>query len=323
MKLRDLQLIRWPRGYRRLIRKAAEAEGISMNEWLIKQVSGNLEIPASTEMVGKTTGPPPTIIPGRVDDRHKMHSSRLALNFSELKRWIWQRSSVFRKPVDKYLEHPQPVQVTIPLQGGQTRRLSAIAKLQGGTKRLLTAEFPDKTLPSANEIDTRKQCLVTFRIDGPPVYMPASIESAQDGKRLILKDKGFISASVERRTALRIKASFALEYKRQTQHGFRQSQGIDINTKGIQFQSRDILKSGEILVLNIKLPHPKPYLVLCNAGVVWSKEVSNAIQATGCQFLNLTEQDRDAIADFCLREILRRERSQKRKELGGNPHISE
>jgi len=309
MKFEDLQLIQWPRGYRRKIQKVAEAEGLSVNEWLVKKVSEELEIPAREEMLGKADGTPPERYPGRTDTCHGSRSSHLASMLRRLKSWVGRRRSVFREPVDKYLEHPQLVQITIPLHGGETRRFSAVAKLQGGTKRSVMAEFPEETLPPGKEIDTSKQALVTFKLNGPPVFMPVTIKTVPNRKRLFLKDKGFVSASVERRTALRIKASFALEYKRQTQHGFRQSQSIDINTKGVKFQCRDALEIGEILVLNIKLPRPEPYLVLCNARVVWSKEMSESTQAAGCQFLDLSEQDQDAIADFCLREILRLEQA--------------
>jgi len=312
MKLRDIQLIQWPRDYRRIIRKVAEADGLSANEWLVKKVSEELELPARAEMVGKATGIPPVTIPGRSVDRHETRYNRLARQMKKFKNWIWRREAVSHESVDQYLEHPQPVQVTIPLQGGETRRFSAIAKLQGRSKRTVMAELSEDNFPLANEIDTNKQCLVTFKLNSPPRYMPTSIESVPDRKLLILRDKGFGSASVERRKTLRIHASFVLEYKRQKQHGFRQTQSIDLNTKGIQFQCRDTLKIGEILVLNLQLPRPKPYLVLCNARVVWSKEISDSTRATGCQFLNLTGKDRDAIADFCLRKILSRERSQRR-----------
>ncbi|MEF8941459.1 MAG: PilZ domain-containing protein [Desulfohalobiaceae bacterium] len=316
MKLSDIQLIQWPRGYRRIIRKVAEADGLSVNEWLEKKVSEELKLPVRAEVAGKTTAIPQVTNPGRSVDPHETRSSRLAGKMKKLKNWLWRRESVFHESVDQYLEHPQPVQVTIPLQGGETRRFSAIAKLQGGTKRMLLAELPEENLFLGNEIDTSKQCLVTFKLNGKPRYMPTSIESVPDRKRLILQDKGFGSASVERRACLRINASFTLEYKRQKQHGFRQTQSIDLNTKGIQFQCRETLKIGEILVLNLKLPRPEPYLVLCNARVVWSREVSYNTRATGCQFLNLTGKDRDAISDFCLREIVRRERRQRGAKAG-------
>ncbi len=318
MKLRDIQLINWPRGYRRIIRKVAEADGLSVNEWLVQKVSEELKLPARSEVTGKATGIPSATNPGRSVIPHETRSSRLAGKIKTLKNLIWKRDSVFHESVVQYLEHPQPVQVTIPLQGGGTRRFRAIAKLQGGTEGTVLAEFPEENLPLGNEIDTSKQCLVTFKWNGKPRYMPSSIESVPGRNRLILLDKGFGSASVERRTTLRVNASFILEYKRRKQHGFRQTQGIDINTKGIQFQCRETLKTGEILVLNLKLPRPEPYLVLCNARVVWSREVSDNTRATGCQFLNLPGKDRDAISDFCLRELVRRGRSQRGSKSGLN-----
>jgi len=309
MKLSEIQLIQWPRGYRRKVRKAAQAEGLSVNEWLVKKVSAELETSVHREMVGKASGTPPEIIPDRTNDSLKIRSTRLARNFRRLGNWIRERRPVTREPVNQYLEHPQPIQVTIPLQSGETRRFHGTAKFQGRAKRWVTAEFREETLPPINEIDLGKQCLVTFKLNNRPKHMPASIQSIQNRKWLILKDKGFDPVLLEKRTALRIKASFSLEYKRQTQHGFCHSQSIDINTKGIQFQCQDALETGELLVLNIKLPRPEPYSFLCQARVVWSRKVSHTTHATGCQFLNLTEQERDAIADFCLREVLRREKS--------------
>ena len=318
MKLRDFQLIQWPRGYRRIIRKVAESDGLSVNEWLVQKVSEELKLPARPEVSGQATGIPLAANPGRSVDSREIGSSRLAGIIQTVKNWIWRRESAFHESVVQYLEHPQPVQVTIPLQGGETRRFSAIAKLQGGTKCTVLAEFPEENLPLGKEMDRSKQCLVTFKWNGKPRYMPSSIESVPDSNRLILQDKGFGSASVERRTNLRVNASFTLEYKRRKQHGFRQTQGIDLNTKGIQFQCRETFKNGEVLVLNLKLPRPEPYLVLCNARVVWSREVSDNTRATGCQFLNLAGNDRDAISDFCLREIMRRGRRQR----GAKPGLS-
>ncbi len=309
MKLSDIQIIRWPRGYRRKMRKAAEAEGLSVSQWLVKKVSGELEAFAHAEIVGNVSGTPPVNTSDSSEERQVIRSIRLAEKFKTLQEWILGGRSVIREPADQYPERSQSVQVTIPLQGGRTRRLSAIAKFQGRARRSIIVEFQDESLPPGKEIDTGKQCLVTFKLNGQPQYMPASIESISDGKGLFLKDKGIVPVPLERRRALRIKANFPLEYKRQIQHGFRQAQGIDINTKGIQLRCQEGLEAGEILVLNIKLPLPEPYIVLCRARVIWSRKLSDTIHATGCQFLDLTEQDRDALEDFCLREVLYHKRS--------------
>jgi len=97
MKLRDIQLIQWPRDYRRRIRKAAEAEGLSVNEWLVRKVSGDLELPARAEMMGKATGILSVTTSGRSVDRHETRYSRLARKIKQLKNWIWRKESVFHE----------------------------------------------------------------------------------------------------------------------------------------------------------------------------------------------------------------------------------
>jgi hypothetical protein len=199
------------------------------------------------------------------------------------------------------LEEYRVVKVVLPLQAGQQQLIDGVAKTTTSPQFEITF-LPDQL--SADALNLTETCHVSFDVAGATKTIRARIVSVLSGAKLLLEMVDSFSYA-QKRAYFRVDADLSVSY-------WVLSEGsplaksihtpVNISGGGLRVPIDQPLKEGAEIGLEIILDAPEPRVVECVARVIRSFAGGpTGLQVALC-FVDMEEEDQDAIISYCLAE---------------------
>ena len=213
----------------------------------------------------------------------------------------------------KQLKDYRVVKVSLPLLDGKQLSLDAVAKTT--TSPLFEVTFLPNKL-NAELLNPDEFCLVTFDVAGENKSIKAKINSAAEEAKLLLEMVDSF-AYIQKRGYFRVDANLSVSYwVIDEEHPSAKSVQTPVNISGggLRLPVSEQIKEGTKLGLEIIIDSPQPAVVECVGEVVGSYD-SGGEQQIAMSFVDIEDEDQDAIIAYCLAEQ-RKQLQLKVKVLG-------
>lgn len=192
------------------------------------------------------------------------------------------------------------VKVSLPLKTGKQLVLDAVAKVT--TEPYFEATFlPDQLDPDSLNRD--EFCMVMFDVAGENKSIKAKIAAADKEAKLLLEMVDSFSY-VQKRNYFRVDADLSVSYwvldgDNPTARSVQTS--VNISGGGIRLPVSEKIKEGTELGLEIVIDSPQPRVIECRGKVV-SNYDNNGDRYVALSFVDIDDEDQDAIIAYCLAE---------------------
>ncbi|MFK5927061.1 MAG: PilZ domain-containing protein [Desulfuromusa sp.] len=206
------------------------------------------------------------------------------------------------------------VKVSLPLLDGKKLSLDAVAKVTTSPQFEVTF-LPDQL--NVELLNLEEFCLVTFDVAGENKSIKAKIDSADEDTKLLLEMVESFSY-IQKRGYFRVDADLSVSYwVIDEEHPTAKSVPTPVNISGggLRLPVSETIKAGTRLGLEIVIDSPQPAVVEC-VGEVVSSYGDDADQQIALTFVDIEDEDQDAIIAYCLAEQ-RKQLRLKVKVLGG------
>ena len=206
------------------------------------------------------------------------------------------------------------VTVSLPLRDGNHLSLDGVAKTTTSPQFEITF-LPDQLDPELLNFD--EFCMVKFDVAGENKSIKAKIDSSPEAAKLLLEMVDFFTYT-QKREYFRVTADLSVSYwdiDDETATAKSVQTPVNISGGGLRIPISESLKEGTRLGLEIVIDSPQPAVVECVGEVVVTYEV-DGVQQVALSFVDIEDEDQDAIIAYCLAEQ-RKQLRLKVKVLGG------
>lgn len=206
------------------------------------------------------------------------------------------------------------VKVSLPLLDGKKKSLDAVAKTTASPQFEVTF-LPDQLKPEL--LNPEEFCLVTFDVAGETKSIKAKVVSAAEEAKLLLEMVESF-AYIQKRGYFRVDADLSVSYwVIDEEHPSAKSVQTPVNISGggLRLPVSEKIKEGTRLGLEIVIDVPQAAVIECVGKVVATYD-DGGEQLLALTFVDIEEEDQDAIIAYCLAEQ-RKQLRLKVKVLGG------
>ena len=207
------------------------------------------------------------------------------------------------------------VKISLPLLDGKQQSLDGVAKTT--ISPLFEVTFlPDQL--NVKLLNFEEFCMVTFDVAGENKSIKAKIDSANEEAKLLLEMVESFTY-IQKRGYFRVDADLSVSYwVIDDEHPTAKSVPTPVNISGggLRLPVSENIKAGTRLGLEIIIDSPQPAVVEC-VGEVVSSYGDGADQQIALTFVDIEDEDQDAIIAYCLAEQ-RKQLRLKVKVLGGS-----
>ena len=214
-----------------------------------------------------------------------------------------------------HLKDYRVVKASLPLKTGKQLSLDGVAKVTAEPQFEVTF-LPDQLDPEL--LNLEEFCLVTFDVAGENKSIKAKIESAAEEAKLLLEMVDSFSY-VQKRGYFRVDADLSVSYwvideKNPTARSVPAP--VNISGGGLRLPVSETIKEGTKLGLEIVIDSPQPTVIECSGEVVGNYG-NDGDRQIALSFLDIDDEDQDAIIAYCLAEQ-RKQLRLKVKVLGAS-----
>jgi hypothetical protein len=206
------------------------------------------------------------------------------------------------------------VKVSLPLLGGAQQSFDGVAKTTTQPQFEITF-LPDQLNPEL--LNLEEFCLVTFDVAGETKSIKAKINSSAEEAKLLLEMVESFSY-VQKRGYFRVDADLSVSYwviDEENPSAKSVQTPVNISGGGLRLPVTETIKKGTRLGLEIVIDAPQPTVVECIGEVVSNYETAG-VKQLALSFVQIEDEDQDAIIAYCLAEQ-RKQLRLKVKVLGG------
>lgn len=199
------------------------------------------------------------------------------------------------------LKEYRVVKVVLPLKEGGQQLIDGVAKATTPPHLEITF-LPDQL--NAADLSKDEPCQISFDVAGSTKSIRAKISSALSDAKLQLEMVESFS-HMQKRAYFRVDADLSVSY-------WILSDGsplarsihtpVNISGGGLRVPVDEPLKDGTEIGLEIILDAPDPRVVECSAQVVRTYDGGPTGRQVALTFVDLEEEDQDAIVAYCLAE---------------------
>ena len=214
-----------------------------------------------------------------------------------------------------HLKDYRVVKASLPLKNGKQLALDGVAKVTTEPQFEVTF-LPDQLDPEL--LNLEDFCLVTFDVAGENKSIKAKIESADQAEKLLLEMVDSFSY-VQKRGYFRVDADLSVSYwviDEENPTARSVPTPVNISGGGLRLPVSEAIKEGTKLGLEIVIDAPQPTVIECSGEVVGNYE-SGGDRQIALSFLDIEDEDQDAIIAYCLAEQ-RKQLRLKVKVLGAS-----
>jgi len=199
------------------------------------------------------------------------------------------------------LKEYRVVRVVLPLEAGGQQLIDGVAKAT--TPPQLEVTFlPDQL--SIEDLSKDEPCQISFDVAGSTKSIRAKItEILSDAKLQLEMVESY--THVQKRAYFRVDADLSVSYwvlSEGTPLARSINTPVNISGGGLRVPVDEPLRDGTEIGLEIILDAPEPRVVECAAKVVRTYEGGPTGRQVALSFVDLEEEDQDAIVAYCLAE---------------------
>jgi c-di-GMP-binding flagellar brake protein YcgR len=206
------------------------------------------------------------------------------------------------------------VKVSLPLLDGTQLSLDGVARTTTSPQFEITF-LPDQLNPEL--LNREEFCMVTFDVAGETKSIKAKINSSAEEAKLLLEMVESFTY-IQKRGYFRVDADLSVSYWAiDEEHPSAKSVQTPVNISGggLRLPVSESIKEGTKLGLEIVIDAPQPAVVECIGEVVSNYETAG-VKQLALTFVQIEDEDQDAIIAYCLAEQ-RKQLRLKVKVLGG------
>lgn len=200
-----------------------------------------------------------------------------------------------------HLDDYRVVKVTLPLQGGNTVQLDAVARATSGS--FVEVTFLQGQL-EAQPLDMEGMCRLGFDVGGENKAIKAKIANRPASARLIVEMVETFTYQ-QKRSYFRIDADLSVNYWLIEKDAEPEPKSlrsiINLSGGGVRFPVDEKLPIGKRVGLEIILDSPEAAVIECEGEVVGNYTQGNQI-LSALKFVKIEEDARDLIVAHCLAE---------------------
>ncbi|SHJ68334.1 PilZ domain-containing protein [Malonomonas rubra DSM 5091] len=199
------------------------------------------------------------------------------------------------------LKEYRVVRVVLPLAEGGQQLIDGVAKATNPPELEITF-LPDQL--NADALNMEEPCQISFDIAGSTKAIRAKItEVVSDAKLQMEMVESF--THVQKRAYFRVDADLSVSYwLLEAENPLARSiqTPVNISGGGVRLPVDEPLPDGTEIGLELVLDVPEPRVVECAAKVVRTYEGGPTGKQAALTFIDLDEEDQDAIVAYCLAE---------------------
>ncbi len=199
-----------------------------------------------------------------------------------------------------HLKDYRVVRVSLPLKSGKQMALDGVAKVTEAPQFEITF-LPDQLNSGVLNFD--EFCMVTFDVAGENKSIKAKMVSSDDETKLLLEMVDSFSY-VQKRGYFRVDADLSVSYwvvDEENPVARSVQTAVNISGGGLRLPVSEDIAPGTVLGLEIVIDSPQPRVVECQGEVVSNYE-NGGDKYVALSFVNIDEEDQDAIIAYCLAE---------------------
>jgi hypothetical protein len=199
------------------------------------------------------------------------------------------------------LQEYRVVKVVLPLKEGGQQLIDGVAKTT------TPPQFEITFLPDQLNVETlslEESCQISFDVAGSTKSIRATIVSVLSEAKLQLEMLESFS-HVQKRAYFRIDAELSVSYwvlSAESPLAKSIHTPVNISGGGLRVPVDELLPDGTEIGLELVLDGPEPRVVECRARVVRAYDGGPTGKQVAMSFVDLDEEDQDAIVAYCLAE---------------------
>jgi len=206
------------------------------------------------------------------------------------------------------------VKVSLSLLDGKQQSLDGVAKTTTSPQFEITF-LPDQFNPEL--LNLEEFCMVTFDVAGETKSIKAKINSSAEEAKLLLEMVESFSY-LQKRGYFRVDADLSVSYwviDKENPSAKSVQTTVNISGGGLRLPVTETIKEGTKLGLEIVIDSPQPAVIECVGEVVSNYETAG-VKQLALSFVQIEDEDQDAIIAYCLAEQ-RKQLRLKVEVLGG------
>ncbi len=200
-----------------------------------------------------------------------------------------------------YLKEYRVVKVHLPLQDGGSLTLDGVAKTTRDPQFEITF-LPDQL--NSEQLNDEEICQVIFDVAGATQSVQAKITEVLGDAKLQLEMRE-AQVHTQKRAYFRVEAGLSVRYWRLDDESAEDQSlqtAINISGGGMRLPVEEPLEPGTRLGLEINVDAPAPRLIECAGAVVRRFECEQSGWQVALSFVDIEQEDQDAIVAYCLAE---------------------
>ena len=199
-----------------------------------------------------------------------------------------------------YLKNYLVVKISLPLQNGKQQLLDGVAKTTTSPQFEITF-LPDQL--NTDLLNLEDFCQVTFDAAGKNRSIKAKIDSVLDETKLLLELVESFT-HIQKREYFRVDADLSVSYwviDEENPAAKSVQPPVNISGGGLRLPITEKIKTGTQVGLEIVIDSPQSTVIECIAEVVRTYDLDGEKQLA-LSFINIENEDQDAIVAYCLAE---------------------
>ncbi len=202
--------------------------------------------------------------------------------------------------LDHLLEY-RVVKVVLPLVEGEHQLLDGVAKTTTPPQFEITF-LPDQLKP--DNINLQEPCQVSFDVAGSTKSIRAKIDAVVSAAKILFEMVESFS-HIQKRSYFRVEAELSVSYwiiDDENPAANSISTPVNISGGGLRLPIEGKIIEDTKIGLEIVLNAPQPRVVECVAQVVRTYEMGDGTKQVAMIFVDIEQEDQDAIVAYCLAE---------------------